>query len=493
MGSEMCIRDRTKLGHMVGADFSFKIYQNALRQPYVVHASRNSSEVIAGITEKSNLAVNQVVLPALALVSSSLLAMSIVVTLVAIEPFVALSAFACFGCSYTIIIIVTKNRLAANGQQINDLTTQRIKILQEGLGGIRDVILAGVQGVYLRVYRKTDLPLRHALATTSIISAAPRFAIESFGMVLIAVIAYFMVSYQGAITNTLPTLGALALGAQRMLPLLQLLYSSWSRLKAAEATLEDLLRLLEQPVDAYSASEDETSLPVENVISLSNVKFRYSEHSSWVVNNLTLDIVAGNSVGLIGRTGSGKSTLLDIMMGLLNPVEGALMVDGQPINDENRRRWQKNISHVPQVIFLADATVAENIAFGVPLEEIDYDRVQESARMAQIDDIIESWPKQYDEMVGERGIRLSGGQRQRIGIARAFYNGGNVVVFDEATSALDPQTEAAVMAAMSNYGRDLTIVMVAHRLSTLRNCDYIIELDKGTVTRSGTYDDIIGI
>jgi ATP-binding cassette subfamily B protein len=265
-----------------------------------------------------------------------------------------------------------------------------------------------------------------------------------------------------------------------------------AHLRSGKGFLADVLDLLDQPLPAHADAPLPPPLPFQHAITFDHVGFRYAPEAPWVLKDLNLTIRKGSRVGFIGGTGSGKSTLLDIVMGLLHPVEGALAIDGTVITPENYRAWQAQIAHVPQSIFLADTTIAENIAFGVPRDKIDFLRVRQAARKAQLAETIEAMGKQYDTRVGERGIRLSGGQRQRIGIARALYKQAKVIVFDEATSALDNETERAVMEAIDSLDQDLTVLMVAHRLTTLKNCTQIIELAEGTMRRSGTYQEIVG-
>jgi len=256
--------------------------------------------------------------------------------------------------------------------------------------------------------------------------------------------------------------------------------------------LQDTLELLDQPLPAYASEPRPAPIAFRHSIDLKGLRFRYTPVGPLVLNELNLTIPKGARVGFIGKTGSGKSTLLDIVMGLLLPNEGAMLVDGVAISTQNHRAWQANIAHVPQAIFLSDSTIAENIAFGVPANQIDQSRMRAAAEQAQIAQTIDTWDKQYETMVGERGVRLSGGQRQRIGIARALYKQANVIVFDEATSALDNETEQAVMQAIDSLGGELTILIVAHRLTTLKNCSQIVELDAGAVKRVGSYAEIIG-
>jgi ATP-binding cassette subfamily B protein len=314
---------------------------------------------------------------------------------------------------------------------------------------------------------------------------------EAVGMVMIAALAYALSRQVGGIATALPVLGALALGAQRLLPALQQIYGSWAGIAGNHGSLADTIELLDQPLPAEILQPDPAPLLFQDAIRFDAVRFRYTGDGPWVLDGLNLTILKGARIGFVGSTGSGKSTTLDLLMGLLIPTEGELLVDGHPISGERLRAWQKTIAHVPQSIYLADATLAENIAFGVPPDTIDLDRVQQAARQAQIADFIESSPEGYKAHVGERGIRLSGGQRQRIGIARALYKQASVLVFDEATSALDNATEQSVMDAIEGLGSDLTILLIAHRLTTVRRCDTIVELEQGQVVAQGTYEQLL--
>jgi ATP-binding cassette subfamily B protein len=311
-------------------------------------------------------------------------------------------------------------------------------------------------------------------------------------MVLIALVAYELTARPDGVIGAIPVLGALALGAQRLLPILQQSYANWTLMRGRQESLVGVLELLEQPLPGYLDSPSVARVDFQKVIKLSRVGFRYSEDGSWVLSpGLDITIPKGGVVGIIGATGSGKSTMLDIFMGLLPPTVGTLEVDGVVVTEDSNRGWQSRLAHVPQTIFLADTTIAQNIAFGVALHEIDHDLVKKVAKKAQISDAIESWTLQYATLVGERGVRLSGGQRQRIGIARALYKQADVIVLDEATSALDNKTEVAVMQALKTLGSDLTVILVAHRLTTLQNCSKIYELKDGRVNRAGSYQEIV--
>ncbi len=478
-----------RLSFATGADLSNEIYRKTLYQPYSVHVSRNSSEVISGITGKANGLVYSIILPITNLLGSLFIIGSILSAIISMNPAIALTSFFSFGGVYGVIALLAKNGLKKNGEVISQESNKVFKSLQEGLGGIRDVLLDGSQAVYCQIYKVSDSKLRQAMAGNGFTIASPRYAMEALGMVLIAAFAFFTIN-QGGLSSALPMLGALALGAQRLLPVLQQGYYAWATIRSNDKLLLDVLELLDQPLPAYANLPKAKPINFQSKIELKNCSFQYNSDGPLVLNTLNLKIDKGSRVGFIGETGSGKSTLIDILMALLEPTQGALSIDGTIITVDNMRSWQSTISHVPQNIFLSDTTIAENIAFGLAVEEIDYDKVKLAAEKAQIATHIEGLKNGYHTYVGERGIRLSGGQRQRIGIARALYKDASVIVFDEATSALDNETEKAVMEAINGLGRDLTVIMIAHRLSTVQECDKIIELSKGSISRIGTYKDL---
>ncbi len=483
---------QTRLSHSVGADLSISIYRRTLYQPYSVHVARNSSEVIAGISGKANGVVYFTILPVLTILASIIMMSIVLLALLAIEPMSATAGFVGFATTYGIAILLTRKRMASNSQRVSIEQNRVIKALQEGLSGIRDVLIDGTQAAHCAIYRKADLSLRQATASIQTIAGSPRYVIETLGMILVALLTLLLAGRSTGITGAIPLLGAFALGAQRLLPALQQAYSCWTSLRGGQESLAGALDLLDQPLPAYADEPLPAPLPFKRRIKLENLAFRYSPQGPWVLQSLNFEILKGGRVGFIGSTGSGKSTLLDIAMGLLSPTNGRLTIDSVTVTAQNHRAWQAHIAHVPQMIFLADTTIAENIALGITPDKIDYDRVREAAQKAQIAETVESWPEKYATLVGERGVRLSGGQRQRIGIARALYKKADVIVFDEATSALDNDTELAVMQAIENLCDDLTILIVAHRLTTLKNCGKIIELNDGTVSRVGTYQAIIG-
>lgn len=481
----------TRFTFSVGSELSIEIYRRTLYQPYQVHIARSSSEVISGITNKVGNTMLGTLLPFVTLLSSLLLMTAIMLTLVTVNPQVALIAAGGFGASYGLITWFTRRKLLTNGERIAREHTQVVKALQEGLGGIRDVLLDGTQPVYCSTYKLADRPLRLAQGRNVFIAQSPRYAMEAFGIVLIASLAYGLSLRSGGIAAALPVLGALALGAQRMLPALQQGYAAWATMVGSQSLLADTIELLDQPMPEESDQPPPAPLDFKRSIRFDKVHFRYNDDAPWVLSGLSLTIAKGSRVGFVGGTGSGKSTTMDLLMGLLKPTEGVILVDERPLVGEAVRAWRRTIAHVPQSIFLADATLAENIAFGVPRHAIDMERVRFAAEQAQLAEFIESRSEGYGAYVGERGVRLSGGQRQRIGIARALYKQASVLVLDEATSALDNVTEQSVMDAIENLDRGLTILLIAHRLTTVRRCDTIVELDRGHVVAQGTYDELL--
>lgn len=481
---------QTRISHAIGADIALDVYRRTLYQPYATHVSRNSSEIINGVYSKASGISGYMILPMMTIISAFMLLVAIIATLLAIDPWTSLVALCGFASIYGLVIKLNHRRLLKNSQLVADEAGRVIKTLQEGLGGIRDVLLDHAQEIYAGMFRSADLAMRAAQINSALIAQGPRFLVEALGVLLIALLAYQLALSSGNIASAIPTLGALALGAQRLLPILQQAYQAWASIRSNQASLQDTLDLLDQPLPAARASHP-APLPFAREIQLSDVSFRYDPHSGWVLRNVSLRIPKGGRVGFIGATGAGKSTLLDIVMGLLPPTSGQIRVDGEAIEFGNLDRWQSRIAHVPQAIFLADSDIASNIAFGVPPDEIDHERVRQAARQANIIETIEALPGKFSSSVGERGVRLSGGQRQRIGIARALYKQADILVFDEATSALDDDTEQAIMGAIRSLGPEITVLIIAHRLNTLAGCDQIVKVNSNLTVQSGPYNEML--
>jgi ABC-type multidrug transport system fused ATPase/permease subunit len=371
---------------------------------------------------------------------------------------------------------------------------QRIQAIQEGLGGIRDVLVDNSQPVYIKKFARLDKILRDAQATNALIAVAPRFVVEALGMIFIVGLALFLNAANGTLASSLPVLAVLALGAQRLMPLLQQVFSTWANVMSNRAMFLGAVDLLRRPVpERFEAQRNIAPMPMEKSLRFKRVSFRYSNDLPDVLQDISIEIPHGSWVGFVGKSGSGKSTLTDLVMGLLQPTAGSILVDGVALNEANVLSWQKQLAHVSQHIFLSDGSIVENIAFGVAPGLVDQQRVREACREAELEDLIQSLPDGYDSVIGERGVRLSGGQRQRIGIARALYKRASVLVLDEATSALDDVTEARIIEAVQRLGRKYTVLMIAHRLSTLRDCDMIYRLDQGRIVQQGSYGDVIDL
>jgi ABC-type multidrug transport system fused ATPase/permease subunit len=478
----------TRLSFAVGCDLAGLGFKKLLFQEYIYYASQNTSQLINGITYKVNAAAG-CLSNFLNLINAVILTIAILIAIMYVNMMTAILAFLGFFFIYMLVIRLTRKKLESNGLALASSTDGALKILQEGFGGIRDILIDGTQDKYINIYNMAEAKSRRAQGNIAIIGASPRYIVETLAMMLILLLTIFLTKNLSGISSVLPILGALALGAQRLLPVLQTAYVSWSNIQGNKALLGDALKLLSLPMPLYAVEIATERIVFGNSLKLVNLSFQYSTALPFVLSGVNLLIHKGERIGIIGKTGGGKSTLIDIVMGLLTPTEGTISVDDVAINQVNRHAWQKNIAHVPQAIYLTDSSIAENIALGMPGSEIDMARVSLAADKAQLADFINTLPYGYKTNVGERGVRLSGGQRQRMGIARALYKDANVLIFDEATSSLDAETESSVMASIEGLTRDLTIFIVAHRHSTLQGCDRIIEVSDKKITRIGGYGD----
>ncbi len=461
----------------LGHDIATSIFSRILRQPYEAFIRRNSSEVLAGV-EKVQLVVYGILNPAMQGVIASVIGSAIIVLLIVIDPLATIAAAVGIGAIYVAVSTFAGRRLRSNSRVVAGATTIRAKIIQEGLGGIRDILLDRAQPFFESKFAREDANLRRAHALNAFMSAAPRFVIEGAGIVAIALLALTVSFQPGGFVNAIPVLGALALGAQRLLPLLQQVYNGWSQTSGNLQVLDDVIALMATPIAVSSGPTTASPLPLATEIVFDAVSFSY-ETDREALSALSVRIPHGARVGIWGPTGGGKSTFLDLLMGLLAPTQGEIRIDDRPLDDVSRAAWQGQIAHVPQSIYLADASIAANIAFGLAHSAIDEARVRAAARSACLEDFIAGLPHGFETRVGERGTLLSGGQRQRIGIARALYKAAPVLILDEATSALDDETEAAVIASVMAAGPQLTIIMVAHRQSALAGCNFRMRLVDG--------------
>lgn len=481
---------RTRLAARVAQDFSCQLYKNMLLQPYTFHSQNNSSNLIETVTGDTRKLSQSIMMPLLTIITNSFVILALIGGFFFISAVIAIALATILGSAYTGIYYWRRSVLLRISSTMVDSSKQQIKVVQESLGGIRDVLINGTQDFFISSYSHCDREFRNAQASSIIIARTPRSLIEALGLTTIGLFAISL-GRDGDFTQALSVLGSLALGANRLLPIVQQSFAALAAVQGTRASLQRILGMLQLPVDPMQVWVPRVTLTLEDTLSFENVWFRYSDQSGWVLQDLNLKIPAMTTVAFVGSTGSGKSTTADLILGLLKPQQGKIWVDGKPLEGERLRQWQQSISHVPQAIFLADVTIAENIAFGIPKSQITFDQVRKAAQLAQIHEFIEGLPAGYGTYVGERGVRLSGGQRQRIGIARALYREASVIVFDEATSALDNSTESEVMSAIQNLSHQFTIIMIAHRLSTVEKCDQIFELDKGQVIAQGTYSELL--
>ncbi len=481
----------TKFAFGIGNELSTSMYRRTLYQPYERLIEFNSSELVNGIVNKSAWLINNIILSVIHIVGGSIVMASVVLGLIWIQPEATLFAFGSLGTCYIIVSLYAKRKIQSTSEVLNHESGAVIKNLQEGLGGIRDVLIGNNQEVCVETYRNSDARLRKAQAFAILITQSPRYIIEGIAICLVAAASYLIAVRGESAYAMFPMLAALALGAQRLLPVMQQIYNAFSSIRIHRLPLLDSLETLAQPMPTNTL-EEYGELRFELNIELRDISFAYRNSTIPVLSNVNITVRKGQKIGIIGASGGGKSTLLDILMGLLTPSNGQLLVDNVPVTTESQKKWQAHLSHVPQSIFLIDGSIGENIALAMPGRPIDLERVKSCAKLANIAETIEKLPAKYETRVGERGVMLSGGQRQRIGIARALYKSASVIILDEATSALDSQTEQEVMDSIDSIGNGLTFFIVAHRVSTLKSCDLIVDISGGKVQRVGSYNEIIG-
>ncbi|WP_221793645.1 ABC transporter ATP-binding protein [Aquisediminimonas sediminicola] len=464
-----------------------------LRQPYEFFLEHHSSDLTKKIMLDSQSLVSQILQPGMYVIAYTLVLMIMTSMMLALDPVLALAVGGVIGSLYVLIYQTIKRLLSRLGRDLEVATKERFSAIDVAFGGIKDIKLLGRENVYLDQFRPASLRCAQHQATNATLGESPRYLIEAVAIGGALALALVLLATSSGSGIVLPGLSVYALAGYKLIPAAQRIYSGLSNLRFGEGTLDSITADFNAEI-AFTPLQEVTTtaiLPKLEIV-LDNVVFAYPKAKKNALNGVELIIPVGASIGLVGGTGAGKTTLVDIILGLLRPTDGQLIVDGQAIDDHNLRAWQQALGYVPQSIFLADASVAENIALGVAKRDIDMVKIEECARMAQIHDfVMNEMPDQYYTTVGERGVRLSGGQRQRIGIARALYHNPSVLVLDEATSALDSITEQAVMESVQALSHQKTIIMIAHRLSTVRACDTIFMLDHGRLSDHGTYDELL--
>jgi ABC-type multidrug transport system fused ATPase/permease subunit len=491
------IRSQLRLAALITADLGQQVFAAVLRRPFAWHLSQNSSTVLGHLTEDVNQ-VSGSIQALLIMVVNLAIVVLLGGSLIALAPGVMAVVGLLLAGFYLLVFRFTRGALRADGLRLTSHYQGSLQVAQEALGGIRDVLLDRSQLFFEQAYASRNRTYRLSGAAINSKAQVPRYLIEGFAVLLIVGLSLGLAMSGQGIERQLPLLGTLALGAYRLLQPLQQCFSALSSLQANQASLLRIRPFLQPlqsatppPKAAFSSPRlnDEAAKPL---VALEHLSFRYSPEGPLVLQDLDLAIRPGERLAVVGSTGSGKSTCSDLILGLLEPTEGQVVVQGEDLHGRPGlvEAWQRCVAHVPQMIYLSDASFAANIAFGVSAQRIDSERVRRAAEQARIADLIEGSPQGYDTVVGERGVRLSGGQRQRIGIARALYKQAELLLLDEATSALDNRTEAEVMAAVEALDRAITVILIAHRLSTVERCDRIVLLEQGRIRAIGSYQEL---
>ena len=480
-------------GAQVGAELGNRLFRHYMYQPWLFHASGSSSQLTNRIAQESTRITSQIINPLMQMNAKLVMALFMTLAIFLYNPVVALSGLVLFSGAYVLLYKSVRRRLVRNGRHISEAQQMRFKLMGEGFGGIKDALLLGRQKVFTDRFQAECEKFAAAQGTTQALGQVPRYAMEliAFGAIIFLVL-YLLSSHEGDLGAILPVLSVYALAGFKLLPAFQQAYTGLSQIRgnlAAFDAVRDDLRASSLTVAKSSVPTGQRLAP-KSEIRFDNVVFSYPGKEDPALKNLNITIPANKVTGLVGASGSGKSTAIDLLLGLIEPQQGKVLVDGQPVTKDNCRQWQNSLGFVPQSIFLSDSSITENIAFGLPPENVDEDKVKRAATMAHLDELLEQLPDGLATRVGERGVQLSGGQKQRIGIARALYHDADVLVLDEATSALDGITEKLIMDAIHDFAGKKTIIMIAHRLATVRQCDSLYLLEQGRVTGHGTYDEL---
>lgn len=462
-----------------------------LHQPYSWFLNHHSADLGKTILSEVSAVINGGMIPLMTLMAQITVALALLILLIIVDPLLACSVGIALGLAYAGIFAVMSGWLKRLGQERIKANQQRFTSLSDAFGAAKEVKFGGLEKTYIEQFSKPAKIFAEGQTTAKLIAQLPRYALEAIAFGGMLLVMLYLMAKSGSFATALPIIALYAFAGYRLMPALQQIYGAFTQLRFAGPALDDLQKDLANLKVDNSNHDHVTPLVLDVAIHLKRVSYRYPKAQRQALTSIDIIIPARSTVGLVGSTGSGKTTMVDLILGLLEPQEGQLSVDGQPINNGNRRQWQRNIGYVPQQIYLADDSVAANIAFGLSTENINHQAIERAAKIANLHEfVVNDLPQSYATIVGERGVRLSGGQRQRIGIARALYHNPQVLILDEATSALDTLTEQSVMKAVNNLGRDITIILIAHRLSTVRQCDQIYLLDKGQLKASGIFDEL---
>ena len=481
-------------GSSVGTEIADRLYTYYMHQDWQFHASGSSAQLTKQVSSEAMRITSGIVQPVMRMNAKVVLAIFISVGLLIYNPLVALGGLVIFILAYFLLYKLVRKTLATNGYKLSQVATTRFRLMNEGFGGIKDVLLLDRSYDFVKRFENSGKIFARAQSVNMSLTQVPRYFMEliAFGT-MIGLVLVLVKLHQGNLGAVLPILAVYALAAFKLLPALQQIYGSITQIKGSSAAFEsvkdDLLQSNNNKIIKTEAVP--VQMKLEKNITLKNIKFNYPNKSRPAVDGVTMTIPANGVVGLVGSSGSGKSTLIDLLLGLLIPQQGELYIDDICITEDNKRAWQNTLGFVPQSIFLSEGSIAENIAFGVPAAEIDMQQVNKAIELSHLKELMEQLPDGMNTKVGERGVQLSGGQRQRIGIARALYHEADVLIFDEATSALDGITEKIVMDAIHEFSGKKTIVMIAHRLKTVQKCDIIYLMDKGKIVDQGTFEELL--
>lgn len=482
----------------IGQEMADRLFRYYMHQSWLFHSWGSSAELTKRIASDAYIVSSQVVYPLMQINTKLILAFFMIGGLLLLNPLVILMALAIFGSGYFLLYRLVRFRLAKNGKLISEIAMQRYKLMSEGFGGIKDVLLLGRQKTFVNRFETNGDTLSKSLSTNNALAMAPKHFMDmvAFSSVILLFL-YLTKSHQGDLATVLPMLALYALAGFKVLPAIQQIYHAVATIKgstaAFDAIKEDLKasRQIDDHPEGQSKPAEQPDVVLKQCIALEDVTFTYPGKNQPALRSLSVEIPANHSIAFVGASGSGKSTLVDLVIGLLVPDEGKIMIDGKPLTSHNVRAWQNSIGLVSQSIYLSDASIRENVAYGIPAEQIDTDRVIEVLKLAHLDELIAELPNGIETRVGERGVQLSGGQRQRIGIARSLYHNPEILVFDEATSSLDGITEKSIMEAISEFAGKKTIILIAHRFTTIQQCDLIYYMEKGRVIDQGTYEELM--
>jgi ABC-type multidrug transport system fused ATPase/permease subunit len=485
----MMLRFANRQGHALAVRL-FGLY---LRQPYTFHLHRHTAELQRNVMSEVHRITVGALAPGVQMIARGFVIVFLLTLLVAADARLALVVGVVLGAGYLAVFGLAQKMLHAAGRQNLEAATLQTMHSYEALSGAKEIKLLGRESEIVASFDQLALRAANAQAKAQALATLPRYAVETVAFGFVLVVAIYLLATAGTVEKVLPLLGLYAFAGYRLLPALHQAFDGWAALRFSAPSLDAVLRDLELEKQAQPASapRDAPPLPFQRELALEDVAYRYPGAADWAVRGLSLEIRKNASIALVGPTGCGKTTVVDLLMGLLPATEGRLAVDGAAIDDANVIRWQRLVGHVPQQIFLFDDTVARNIAFGLPPERIDLAQVERASRLARLHDFVAGLQQGYQSVVGERGVRISGGERQRIGIARALYHDPELLVLDEATSALDNVTETAVLEALQTLAGRKTIVMVAHRLSTVKTCDLICVMEAGRIVERGRYEELM--